>query len=62
MLAAAVLPLAIVTLSRGLQGALRQAPRDRALDVPDLAVRVGDRRAGLRAALSADLAALIQLY
>ena len=57
-LAAAVLPLAIVTLSRGLKARYRAAPRHRALDVPDLDVRVGHRRAGLRAALPADLAAL----
>ena len=42
MLAAAVLPLAIVTLSRGLQRAVRPAPPHRALDVADLAVRVGN--------------------
>ena len=58
VLAATVPPLAIITLSRGLQGTLPAAPPHRALDVSDLAVRVGDRRARLRAALPADLAAL----
>ena len=61
-LAALVLPLAIVTLSRGLKARYRPASRDRPLDASDLALRVGDRRARLRPALSADLAALIQLY
>ena len=42
------------------QGALRAASAHRALDVSDLDVRVGDRRARLRAPLSADLAALIR--
>ena len=57
-LAAAVLPLAIVTLSRGLKARYPQHRAHRALDVSDLDVRVGDRRARLRAAVSADLAAL----
>ena len=60
MLAAAVLPLALVTLSRGLQGRYPRTSRDRPLDAADLALRVGDRRARLRAALPADLAALIR--
>ena len=42
------------------EGALPAAPPHRALDLPDLAVRLGDRRAGLRAALPADLAHLVQ--
>ena len=58
MLAATVPPLAIITLTRGLQGTLPAAPPHRALDVPDLAVRLGDRRARLRAALPADVAHL----
>src|SRR5207253_8859926 len=37
------------------EGALSAAPPHRALDVPDLAVRLGDRRPGLRAALSTEL-------
>ena len=57
-LAAAVLPLAIVTLSRGLKRRVPAAPPHRALDVSDLDVRVGDRRARLRPALPAHLAAL----
>ena len=57
-LAVTVLPLAIVTAARGLRGDYRPAPAHRALDVPDLAVRVGDRRARLRAALPADLVVL----
>ena len=62
VLAATVLPLAIVTLSRGLQGALRPAPGHRPLDASDLALRVGDGRPGLRPALSADLAAVTAIY
>ena len=59
VLAATVPPLAIVTLTRGLKGRYPQHRAHRALDVPDLDVRLGDRRARLRAALSADLASLI---
>ena len=57
-LAAAVLPLAIVTLSRGLKARYAQHRAIARWTLPDLAVRVGDRRAGLRPAVPADLAAL----
>ena len=47
-LAAAILPLAIITLSRALRGALRGPSPNRALDLADLDLRIGHRRAGLR--------------
>ena len=40
---------------------VRTAPGDRPLDAADLAVRLGDRRAGLRAAVSPDLALLSRM-
>ena len=43
ILAAAVLPLALVTLSRGLQGRYPETSRDRPLDAADLALRIGHR-------------------
>ena len=57
-LAATVLPLAHRHAVARSQGALSPASAHRALDVSDLDVRVGDGRAGLRAALSAGLAPL----
>ena len=53
VLAAAVVPLALITLTRGLRGRFDRHVRDRALDVPDLAVRVGHRRDRVCDALSA---------
>ena len=57
-LAAAVPPLAIVTLSRGLKARFDRHKRHRALDAADLAVCLGNRGACLRAAVSADVADL----
>ena len=51
-----------VTLTRGLEGAVPEPPGDRPLDAADLALRIGHRRAGVRAVVPADLAPLIQLY
>ena len=41
VLAAAIVPLALVTLRRALRRRLRAAPADRPLDVADVDVRVG---------------------
>ena len=59
-LAATVPPLAIITLSRGLKGRYPQ-PRHRPLDVSHLALRFGDRRARLRAAVPAHVAAVMSM-
>ena len=52
ILAAAIVPLALVTLSRAPARAVRSPRADRALDAADLALRVGDRRRRLPDALS----------
>ena len=52
-LAAAVPPLAIITLSRGLSSRFDQTPRHRPLDPAYLAVRECDRRGGLSDAVQA---------
>ena len=55
-LAAAVVPLAVMTLCAWPAGAVSAAPRDCALDASRLVVRVGDGRARLRPLVSTDLA------
>ena len=52
ILAAAILPLALVTLSRALARRFDRHRADRALDAADLAVRVGDGRRDLPDAVS----------
>jgi uncharacterized membrane protein YozB (DUF420 family) len=54
-LAVTVLPLAIVTLSRGLESQVPPASSHRPLDVADLALRLGDGCPRLRHAVSANL-------
>ena len=53
VLAAAIVPMVLVTLSRGLSGQIRPPPPHRAMDDADLALRFGYRRHRLRDALSA---------
>ena len=55
-LAATVVPLAVMTLTRGLTRAVSASPRDCAMDASHLVVRVGDGRARLRPVVSTDLA------
>ena len=52
ILAAAILPMAISTLSRGLRGQICRPQAHREMDVPDVDVRVGDRRDCVPDALS----------
>ena len=47
VLAAVNLPMVIATLTRALRGHFVAPPRHRALDVPGVAVRVGDGRGGV---------------
>ena len=51
VLAVVIVPLALITLIRALQAALRSAQEDRPLDLAVLDVRLRDRRADLPAAL-----------
>ena len=53
LLAAAIVPLALVTLRRAATRRLRAAPPDRAMDVPGVDVRVGDGGRDLSDAVSA---------
>ena len=53
LLAAAIVPLALVTLRAGAARRLRAASADRAMDVPGVDVRVGDRGRDLLDALPA---------
>ena len=58
ILAAAILPMAISTLSRGTARQIRRAQADRKMDVPDLDVRLRHRRHRVLHALS-DVAARV---
>ena len=54
VLAAAILPMALVTLTHALRERFERHVADRALDAADLAVRVGDGRDRVSDAVSRD--------